>query len=149
MLCTFCYSTTWLFFVAVVLSWVTAQVLKHFFSHTRLRAVDMFANSGGMPSAHTAATTAFVFMEYLLHGFTPLFVLTLLILGIIITDARGVRYATGNNAKVLKHIIKDLHMKERVVVINGHTTKQVVYGAVVGFVVTSVLLICVKLVGLL
>lgn len=149
MMCSCAYLQSWLFLLTVALSWVVAQVLKHFFSRTKFHARDVFSNSGGMPSAHTAATTSFVAMEFLLNGFTPLFVLSLLILGIIVTDARGVRYATGKNAKVLKHIIKDLKLKDHVSVINGHTTKQVVYGAVVGFVIASGLLIFVKLLGLL
>lgn len=99
--------------------------------------------AGGMPSAHSATVCALLVAtgRYCGTGSTE-FALALVLAVIVMYDAMGVRWETGEQAKVLNHMISewmdrgadavpflgDKKLKEMV----GHTPLQVVTGAVFG-----------------
>ena len=101
---------------------------------------------GGMPSAHSATVCAMVIATARSEGIaSPIFAIASVLAIITMHDAMGVRYETGEQAKVLNRMIEqwidvsekntpllqNLHLKEMV----GHTPLQVVAGVVVGVVV--------------
>ena len=101
---------------------------------------------GGMPSAHSATVCAMVIATARSEGIaSPIFAIASVLAIITMHDAMGVRYETGEQAKVLNQMIEqwidvseknapllqNLHLKEMV----GHTPLQVVAGVVVGVVV--------------
>ena len=125
--------------------WFTAQIIKVFTGVFKLRKFSitglLFGN-GGMPSSHSAAVTALAVACGLREGFgSTYFAIAMLFAIIVMGDAFGVRRETGEQAKILNRIMKDLFkpgheafdkdLKELV----GHTPLQVFVGSALGFVI--------------
>ena len=97
--------------------------------------VDCFTRSGGMPSGHTASFTGLTVFMGLQNGFTSgLFVLALATTIIVVYDAVNVRYAVGEQGKLLNIIAESENGKKmrKMKVVEGHTVPQVCVGAVLG-----------------
>ena len=131
-----------------LLGWLTAQVLKTIINFILLGKfqLERMWGDGGMPSAHSATVCAMVIATARSEGIaSPIFAIASVLAIITMHDAMGVRYETGEQAKVLNQMIEqwidvseknapllqNLHLKEMV----GHTPLQVVAGVVVGVVV--------------
>ena len=131
-----------------LLGWFTAQVLKTIINFILLGKfqLERMWGDGGMPSAHSATVCAMVIATARSEGIaSPIFASASVLAIITMHDAMGVRYETGEQAKVLNRMIEqwidvseknapllqNLHLKEMV----GHTPLQVVAGVVVGVVV--------------
>ena len=131
-----------------LLGWFTAQVLKTIINFILLGKfqLERMWGDGGMPSAHSATVCAMVIATARSEGIaSPIFAIASVLAIITMHDAMGVRYETGEQAKVLNQMIdqwidiseknapllQNLHLKEMV----GHTPLQVVAGVVVGVVV--------------
>ncbi len=102
-----------------------------------------FVETGGMPSAHSAAVSALSAAVGLRNGFdTPLFGVTLYFSLIVMYDAAGLRQAAGKQAVILnrlmtEHFVEAEADRHRLMELLGHTPLQVLVGAVLG--VTSAL----------
>lgn len=137
---------SWNYILTVsILGWFTAQVLKtviNFFLMGRLQIERMWGD-GGMPSAHSATVCAMVVATGRYAGVhSPIFAVASVMAIITMHDAMGVRWETGEQAKVLNSLIEEwieiskknapflenMHLKEMV----GHTPLQVVAGVLVG-----------------
>jgi acid phosphatase family membrane protein YuiD len=104
-----------------------------------------FFGAGGMPSTHSALTMSVtVSIGYREGWTTSLFALAFMVTIIVMADAAGVRRATGEQAKVLNKIIieffdeikiKDRRLREFI----GHTPFEVIVGAVIGFIIATVI----------
>ena len=131
-----------------LLGWFTAQVLKTIINFILLGKfqLERMWGDGGMPSAHSATVCAMVIATARSEGIaSPIFAIASVLAIITMHDAMGVRYETGEQAKVLNQMIEqwidvseknapllqNLHLKEMV----GHTPLQVLAGFVVGCVV--------------
>ena len=131
-----------------LLGWFVAQVLKTIINFILLGKfqLERMWGDGGMPSAHSATVCAMVIATARSEGIaSPIFAIASVLAIITMHDAMGVRYETGEQAKVLNQMIEqwidvseknapllqNLHLKEMV----GHTPLQVVAGVVVGVVV--------------
>ena len=131
-----------------LLGWFVAQVLKTIINFILLGKfqLERMWGDGGMPSAHSATVCAMVIATARSEGIaSPIFAIASVLAIITMHDAMGVRYETGEQAKVLNRMIEqwidvseknapllqNLHLKEMV----GHTPLQVVAGVVVGVVV--------------
>ena len=131
-----------------LLGWFTAQVLKTIINFILLGKfqLERMWGDGGMPSAHSATVCAMVIATARSEGIaSPIFAIASVLAIITMHDAMGVRYETGEQAKVLNQMIEqwidiseknspflqNLHLKEMV----GHTPLQVTAGVVVGVVV--------------
>ncbi len=130
--------------ISAVLGWFVAQVLKIFtgFPETKkIHIKNMFSN-GGMPSSHSSTVVALCIACAIQEGVaSPYFAITAVLSIIVMNDALGVRYETGEQAKVINRITKELFsgkaedinmgLKELV----GHTPFQVLMGGLLGIVV--------------
>jgi len=129
--------------ISAATGWFTAQILKFFtgvFKLKKFTTVEFLFGTGGMPSSHSAAVTALCVSCGLRYGFdSGFFAIAFLFAIIVMRDATGVRWETGEQAKILNRIMKDLftsshhedfnrNFKELV----GHTPMQVFVGAAVG-----------------
>ena len=131
-----------------LLGWLTAQVLKTIINFILLGKfqLERMWGDGGMPSAHSATVCAMTIAAARSEGVSsPIFAVAAVLAIITMHDAMGVRYETGEQAKVLNQMIEqwidiseqnspllqNLHLKEMV----GHTPLQVLAGVVVGVVV--------------
>ena len=128
--------------VAFVLGWFLAQtgkfigdivIKKRSLSFKEI--ADSFTRSGGMPSGHTASFTGLTLFLGLKNGFASgLFVLALAMTIIVVYDAVNVRYAVGEQGKLLNIMAEaDNSRKTRKMkVVEGHTIPQVCVGAALG-----------------
>ena len=134
---------------AAFAAWICAQLIKGFFDYLKGQKFTMpslMMASGGMPSSHTAFTTALAISIGIHNGFsTSEFALALGLAFIVMYDASGVRQEAGKQAQHLNHLTKvltqllrgkstefnELFLKERL----GHTWLQVFWGAILGMVI--------------
>lgn len=94
--------------------------------------------SGGMPSGHSASFIAATTTIGFLRGFTSIeCALSLCMSLIIIYDAVNVRYAVGEQGKLLNEIARsDGNAKTKPQkLVEGHTVPQVVVGSIIGVVI--------------
>ena len=65
-----------------------------------------FFSSGGIPSVHASFVSSVVLVVGLIEGFdSPIFAVGLILLGVVIYDALGVRRATGENTQAIQSIL--------------------------------------------
>ncbi|MDT8901075.1 divergent PAP2 family protein [Anaeroselena agilis] len=127
--------------MSALTAWFLAQVLKtltSYWKHRRFRA-ERLVGAGGMPSSHTSLVVGLASAVALHDGVTSaLFAVSIVLAGIVMYDAAGVRRAAGKQAKVInklvremrvEHTIKETRLKELL----GHTPLEVMAGAFLGF----------------
>ena len=133
-------------FVTVWSAVILAQTIKVFSGIIRERRFDFrwFLHNGGMPSSHTAAVCAMTTVLYLEQGLSSsAFVLSFVLMMIVITDAQGVRRASGKQAEILNKILDDIYWKkkiqeDRLKELLGHTPKEVIAGIFLGVITALV-----------
>lgn len=121
------------------------KVLLNLFIFHRFIAERMWG-AGGMPSSHSATVCAMVVATGRYCGVnSPIFAIAAVLSIIVMYDAMGVRYETGEQAKVLNKMLEqwievteknnpflqNMHLKEMV----GHTPLQVMAGFALGILV--------------
>lgn len=133
-------------FFAGLLSWCTAQLIKMGIAYGRTRKVDWryMVSTGGMPSAHSATVSGLATAVGLLEGFgTPVFALSVAFALITMFDAATVRYAAGQQARIINQMVAEFsekrefkvaHLKELL----GHTRFEVLMGMLTGIVFSTV-----------
>lgn len=127
--------------VAALLGWLIAQILKGtiYLIQNKEMSWDRFWGSGGMPSSHSALVTSLVMSIALSEGgiSSTSFAIALVFAFVVIYDATGVRYATGEQAKVLNKINEEKNENEKLFdkdfkELIGHTKTEVFAGSVLG-----------------
>jgi uncharacterized protein len=131
-----------IFWVTTV-AWVIAQgwkVLLYYFRHHKIN-FRLFVGTGGMPSSHSALVSCLSTTIGCETGWnSPIFLLSLGMALIIMSDAAGVRRAAGLQAKILNEIVDDMYTSKpfphkRLKELLGHTPVQVFVGAFLGIAV--------------
>ena len=131
--------------MSAVVAWFSAQVIKviiDLFQKERPSLLKIFFSTGGMPSSQSSSVVALCIACAIGEGLSsPYFAITLVLAGVVMIDASGVRYETGKQAQLLNKITRELFqgnaeefnlgLKELV----GHTPFQVMMGAILGIVV--------------
>jgi uncharacterized protein len=131
-----------------VTAWLIAQVIKVMEDSLRHRRFDLrrLASAGGMPSSHTALVLSLTTVIGSKRGLnSPEFAISAIFSVVVMYDATGVRRAAGRQAAVLNRIIDDLFHREgireeRLRELLGHTPVEVIAGALLGIVVSLVML---------
>ena len=128
--------------VCAICGWLSAQIIKSvmaFASKEKLTLTQILFSNGGMPSSHSAAVMALWTAALIQEGVgSAVFAVTTLFAIIVMNDAVGVRYETGEQAKLLNRITKKIfsseHEKFNTVLkeMIGHTPLQVFMGALLG-----------------
>jgi len=129
--------------VAALLTWFIAQSLKIVTTVIKSKKFDLklFLSAGGLVSSHSATTCALTTSIGLNYGFnSPLFAISAILTGVVISDARGIRRAAGKQAEVLNKIIEELYEKrelkiERLKEFLGHTALEVFWGIILGILI--------------
>jgi acid phosphatase family membrane protein YuiD len=117
----------------VMLVWVTERRL----------VLARMLETGGMPSAHSAAVAALATSIGLIYGLgSPYFALAAVLGGIVIYDATGIRRAAGVQAELINELVKELsHLftegfqPQVLKTLLGHTYPQVAVGVLIGIMV--------------
>lgn len=125
-----------------VLSWGTAQWLKLIITFIEDRKWDFttLISAGGMPSSHSSFMTALTVSVGQVEGFhSSLFAACAVISVIVMYDATGVRWESGQQAAAINRIIEilqtpDIELETQLKEILGHTPLQVFAGAVLGII---------------
>jgi acid phosphatase family membrane protein YuiD len=131
-----------------VTAWLIAQVIKVMEDSLRHRRFDLrrLASAGGMPSSHTALVLSLTTVIGSKRGLnSPEFAISAIFSVVVMYDATGVRRAAGRQAAVLNRIIDDLFHREgireeRLRELLGHTPVEVIAGALLGILVSLVML---------
>ncbi len=121
-------------------AWILAQGLKVLIYWIRNHKINfrLFVGTGGMPSSHSAFVCSLATAIGLESGWdSPIFLLSVGMALIIMSDAAGVRRAAGQQAKILNEIVDDLYSsrpvaEKKLKELLGHTPVQVFAGALLG-----------------
>ena len=99
----------------------------------------------GMPSGHSALTVSLATIVFLFEGFSSAFAVSMILAILTIRDAVGLRRQIGKQGEIINDLVADLdeddlldakypQLAERI----GHTRKQVLAGAIIGFLVSLI-----------
>ncbi len=135
--------------LSIGVAWILAQIIKVFtgyFQNRKFSLSQFFSGTGGMPSSHSATVMALLTSSAIKYGFGSYQVaFSTLFAVIVMSDATGVRYETGEQAKVLNRMIKEVFSGEKIDIeanfkeLIGHTPFQVFVGALLGVAVAFVM----------
>ncbi len=111
--------------------------------------VHVLISTGGMPSSHSAMVAALAATTGVLYGFgSSFFAISTILALVVMYDARGVRQESGQHARILNQVVRELlagnpigeqeyvELKELL----GHTAAEVLVGALVGIVYSALVL---------
>lgn len=123
--------------------WFAAQTIKILLNLILRREGKItpryFFTSGGIPSVHASFVSSVVLVIGLVEGIdSPVFAVGLVLLGVVIYDAIGVRRATGENTQAIRSILWQSQYKyydsQRLSshLGRGHTAYQVFVGLLIG-----------------
>jgi len=122
-----------------VIAWLSAQLLKVLFYAIRYKtfSLERLLGAGGMPSSHTSTVCSLTVAIARVYGLaSPCFAISLVLAGIVMYDASGVRRAAGEQAKVLNRLLFERHQPDEtqkmLKELLGHTPLEVFGGAVLG-----------------
>jgi uncharacterized protein len=126
--------------IAAFLAWVVAQVSKTLYEFVRYRdfKLSRLVSSGGMPSSHSALVTSLATAAGRVTGVgSPTFAVAVVLAGIVMYDAAGVRRAVSIQARILNQMIDEAFQgkpfaEKRLRELIGHTPIQVFVGALLG-----------------
>jgi acid phosphatase family membrane protein YuiD len=101
-------------------------------------AIQVALQDGGMPSSHTATVIGLSTAIFLYEGMSTVFWVSLIFAFVVMKDATGIRWETGQQAKVINQMMKKLRMgkvvDEELKELLGHTETQVLGGFIFGVV---------------
>lgn len=134
-------------FLACFCSWFGAQFIKTAINlcYGRIKSFKqllefMLIKTGGMPSSHSALTTALATTVGIRNGLnSDIFFVSLIFLAITVRDAFGVRRSSGITIKRVNEISKELTEKgelkpyKPIKEVNGHKPMEVMFGCLLGF----------------
>ncbi len=130
----------------VFLSWGLAQgykVLVAIFVNKTFKLSTLWG-TGGMPSSHSSTVTSLATAIGIVSGFkSTSFAIAMVLAGIVMYDASGIRRAAGQHAGIINRLIEKIHnnslisgiQEEKLKELLGHTPFEVLVGAVLGIVV--------------
>ncbi|MFH0840824.1 MAG: divergent PAP2 family protein [bacterium] len=133
------------FIILPVIAGLIAQISKLITSPKRGRfSIRSLIAYSGMPSGHSAVMVAITtIIGFKLGLADPLFAISLILTLLIIRDAVGLRKYIGKHGEVINDLVEDLEEDKyldekypRLLEHIGHTFKQVLVGAIIGFVVS-------------
>ena len=135
--------------ICSLLAFLTAQFIKFILTLIFMGKVDFrkFFENGGMPSSHTSTAWALTVSVGRVCGFgSPIAAVSVIFTMVVMIDAMGVRRATGENAKVINRIAKDLfewriveYMGKNLKEYIGHKPLEVLIGAIIGLIIPIVI----------
>ncbi|MEX1021253.1 MAG: divergent PAP2 family protein [Litorilinea sp.] len=106
--------------------------------HTGAPDVQVLFRTGGMPSSHSAMVTSLATVLAVQHGLgSPLFAVAVIAALVVMYDARGVRHQSGQHARILNQILRELFSgqpisEQELKELLGHTPTEVIVGSIVG-----------------
>lgn len=129
--------------ISAFLAWAIAQVSKTIYELFRQRKliISRLVSSGGMPSSHSALVTGLATATGRLDGVgSTAFAISVVLAGIVMYDAAGVRRAVSIQARILNQMLDEAFAghpiaEKRLRELIGHTPFQVFVGGLLGIAV--------------
>lgn len=132
----------------VFIAWFIAQfskVIITIFTDGKINIKRAF-ETGGMPSSHSSTMTSLATAIGIEYGTTSaVFAISLVLAGVVMYDAAGIRRAAGKHAGLLNTLIDKFPIKsgdkvydEKLKELLGHTPLEVLVGAILGIVVAFI-----------
>lgn len=129
--------------ISAFLAWAIAQLSKTIYELFRQRKliISRLVSSGGMPSSHSALVTGLATATGRLDGVgSTAFAISVVLAGIVMYDAAGVRRAVSIQARILNQMLDEVFAghpiaEKRLRELIGHTPFQVFVGGLLGIVV--------------
>lgn len=126
--------------MVAILSWGTAQILKLLITFIQDKKWDFtkLVSAGGMPSSHSSFVTALTIGIGQVEGYgSSLFAACAVLSFIVMYDATGVRWESGQQAAAINKIVHmlqdpDIKLETQLKEILGHTPLQVFAGVMLG-----------------
>lgn len=106
--------------------------------HNRTPDFQVLFRTGGMPSSHSAMVTSLATVLGVQQGLgSPVFAVAVITALIVMYDARGVRHQSGQHARILNQILRELFSgqpisEQELKELLGHTPTEVIVGSIVG-----------------
>ncbi|MBF0216207.1 MAG: divergent PAP2 family protein [Candidatus Omnitrophica bacterium] len=130
-------------FVTTFMGWFIAQSVKVIYGVISEKRFNFkwFVGTGGMPSSHASGVAALATSIGIQEGVgTAIFGMACMFAVVVISDAQGVRRATGRQAGILNKMLEDMYWKkhiqeDRLKELVGHTPIEVIIGIIVGLLV--------------
>lgn len=127
--------------------WILIQVFKFVYELVINKRIDFkrLFGAGGMPSSHSAVVCSEAILVGRAVGFdSPTFALALVLAGVVMYDAAGIRRAAGKQARILNKIVStpgltQAEVGEKLTEALGHTPLQVFVGALIGIIVGAII----------
>ncbi|MSP11972.1 MAG: divergent PAP2 family protein [Chloroflexi bacterium] len=134
--------------ISLVISWAIAQSSKVVIHLITQRRIDLryVTGTGGMPSSHSSLVSSLATGVAIQDGLASTqFAIAAAFAVVVMFDAQGVRRAASLQAAILNQIIDELFQghpisERRLRELLGHTPTQVIVGALIGIVVTIILM---------
>ena len=134
---------------AVVISLIAAQVLKVLTEWITMGKLDThrIRGTGGMPSSHSSSVTALATSVGFECGLgSAEFSISVVLAFVVMYDAMGIRRAAGRHAEILNELVQELSdtfrdgfQPQKLRTLLGHTFPQVIFGALLGIVVSLII----------
>ena len=129
-----------------MIAWALAQLLKMLVYYCILKefSIERMFGAGGMPSSHSALVVSLSTAIGMVEGVESTnFAIAVVLAGVVMYDATGVRQAAGKHAKAINRIVKQLSSKNTFDDISlkellGHTPIEVIAGALLGVIVAYI-----------
>lgn len=130
--------------VCAITSWFIAQIFKVLINWRIQKTFEIkkIISNGGMPSAHTAFVASLALMIVFREGIaSTYFALAFALAAVVINDAVGVRYHTGEQSKIINKILRQMLLEgqpltdEALHELVGHTPTEAFFGAIIGLIV--------------
>jgi uncharacterized protein len=129
--------------ISAFLAWAIAQISKAIYELFRQRKliISRLVSSGGMPSSHSALVTGLATATGRLDGVgSTAFAISVVLAGIVMYDAAGVRRAVSIQARILNQMLDEVFAgqpiaEKRLRELIGHTPFQVFVGGLLGIVI--------------
>lgn len=130
--------------IAILLSFLAGQTVKAIIHYKQYRKVSLwlYLEDGGMPSAHAVVTFALTTGLLYETGFSNTFILSAVFTILVLNEAMKVRRQQGINSEFMAKFVdvRDI-IRRKMTESTGHTPEQVFVGAVIGFLVSSIIYI--------
>lgn len=133
------------YFVAPVLAWLVAQLLKRFLVRTyresSISDLSFFFKSGNMPSSHAAIVVSLLTAVGAREGLdSSAFGIVFVLCTIVLYDAVNVRRSVGEQGLLLADLAEKVGIKKPFHRALGHRISEVAIGSLVGIVTAWVVL---------
>jgi hypothetical protein len=123
--------------LSVLVTWGLANTLKPIITWIRTKKIgkDTILTKGGMPSGHTCLVAPLATALFLETGFSPFFIIALVMTVIVIYDAIWVRSVIEKHSRIINDLIKNKKdypkMEENV----GHTPAEVLVSIILSIII--------------